>query len=249
MLITKNDFVKYGCKLIDNKYYVNVGGKWYKLKKSKFAVNYSPIHVNDGMTGKMNGMCACSTSCACNRFCKARMKNEEFICNRCYADAIVEGNKGGRGKALADVLESNFELLNSTVLPLELLPRFPNISVSRIEAFGDVASVICAINYANIAKVNPNVTFGWWSKNLNFLKQAFDAIGGKPQNVEVVQSSPIINQPAKKHPIADKVFTVYEKEYAEEHNIVINCGARSCVTCLNCYHHGGETYINELLKN
>ena len=246
MLITKKDFVKYGCKMIDNRFYVNVGGKWYKLKKSKYAMNYSPIHVNDRMTGKMHDMCACSTSCACNKFCAARRKLDGYICNKCYAEATVE--KGRYGKQLSELLETNFELLNSTVLPLELLPRFPNLSISRIEAFGDVASVICAINYANIAKVNPNVTFGWWSKNLNFLKQAFDAIGGKPSNIVVVQSSPIINQPAVKHPIADKVFTVYTKEYAEEHNIVINCGARSCVTCQSCYHKGGEIYINELLK-
>ena len=249
MLITKKDFVKYGRKMIDGRFYVNLGGKWYKLKKSKYAMNYSPIHVNDGMTGKMHDMCACSTSCACNKFCKARMKDKKLICAKCYADALLEKNKGGRGKALAEVLESNFELLNSTVLPIELLPRFPNISISRIEAFGDVASVICAINYTNIAKANPNVTFGWWTKNMNFLKQAFDAVGGKPENVVVVQSSPVINQPAAKHPLADKVFTVYTKEYAAEHNIAINCGARSCVTCQNCYHKGGETYINELLKN
>lgn len=247
MLITKKDFVKYGCKLIDNRFYVNIGGKWYKLKKSKYAMNYSPIHVNDRMTGKMHDMCACSTSCACNKFCMARRKLEGYICNKCYAEATVE--KGRYGKQLSELLETNFELLNSTVLPIELLPRFPNLSISRIEAFGDVASVICAINYANIAKVNPNVTFGWWSKNLNFLKQAFDAIGGKPQNIVVVQSSPIINQPAVKHPIADKVFTVYTKEYATEHNIEINCGARSCVECQSCYKHDTETYINELLKN
>ena len=150
MLITKKDFVKYGCKLIDNKYYVNVGGKWYKLKKSKYAMNYSPIHVNDRMTGKMHDMCACSTSCACNKFCIARRKLEGYICNKCYAESTVE--KGRYGKQLSELLETNFELLNSTVLPLELLPRFPNLSISRIEAFGDVASVICAINYANIAK-------------------------------------------------------------------------------------------------
>ena len=68
MLITKKDFVKYGCKLIDNRFYVNIGGKWYKLKKSKYAMNYSPIHVNDRMTGKMHDMCACSTSCAAISF-------------------------------------------------------------------------------------------------------------------------------------------------------------------------------------
>ncbi len=247
MLITKKDFVKYGCKLIDNRFYINVGGKWYKLKKSKYAMNYSPIHVNDRMTGKMHDMCACSTSCSCNKYCMARRKLDGYICNKCYAEATVE--KGRYGKKLSELLETNFDLLNSTVLPIELLPRFPNISISRIEAFGDVASVICAINYANIAKVNPNVTFGWWTKNLNFLKQAFDAIGGKPQNIVVVQSSPIINQPAVKHPIADKVFTVYTKEYAAEHNIVINCGARSCVECQSCYHLNDTIYINELLKN
>ena len=50
-----------------------------------------------------------------------------------------------------------------------------------------------------------------------------------------------------KYPFIDKVFTVYDKEHAQDVNI--NCGARSCAECQRCYHKSeGIEYINELLK-
>ncbi len=248
MLQKKNDFVKYGCEMMNDAWHIMVAETWYKLKKSKYAMNYSPVHVSDGMSGKLENMLAISTPCTCNELCKKYMQDPNKICANCYADAILEMKKGGRGANLLKALEKNYELLTSSALPLELLPVFPNTQYCRIEAFGDIANVTQAINYTNIAKANPNVTFAWWSKNLNFLEKAFEECGGKPINVIVVQSSFYVNKQDQKHRIADKVFTVYTKEYAEEHNIEINCGARHCATCLQCYKFNGVVYINELLK-
>lgn len=248
MLTCKNDFVKAaGVSFIDGKAYVSLNGRDYRLKKSAYAMNYSPVHVSDSMTGKMENVVSISTSCLCNPICRARVAEGKSICAHCFADAILQGAKRRR-KALVDAMESNFHLLTESVLPLDLLPVFPNISILRIESFGDVANVTQAINYANIARVNPSVTVAWWSKNLNFLRQAFDAIGGKPANVIVIQSSFFVNTPAERDPVADKVFTVYDPEFAAAHDIDINCGARSCATCRRCYSHDTGADVREMLK-
>ena len=39
------------------------------------------------------------------------------------------------------------------------------------------------------------------------------------------------------------------KDFAEKHNIIINCGAKHCLGCLQCYKGHRETiFINEQLK-
>lgn len=249
MLQKKNDFVKYGCERIGKYWYVKLGKKMYKLKKSKHAINYSPIHISDYMSGKMENIVAISTPCTCNELCKKYMKDPNKICASCYANAILEMRKGGRGVSLRLALESNYELLTTEIVPMELIPIFPNLNYERIEAFGDLANVTQAINYIHIAQMNPHITFAWWTKNMHIVEKAVEECGGKPSNVIIVQSSFYVNKQDVKHPLADKVFTVYTKEFAEEHNIEINCGARCCATCLRCYKHNTETYINELLKN
>ena len=46
-----------------------------------------------------------------------------------------------------------------------------------------------------------------------------------------------------------KDITVYDKKHAEENNVEINCGAKSCVTCRNCYDRPDfYTDIREALK-
>ena len=116
----------------------NYNGKEYtvELKKSKFASNYSPIRVSDNMTGKMEGIPSISTSCLVNPICIKRMQSGESVCHYCFAQATLS-----RYKAAGKNAEMNFYLLNSQVLDLDLLPRFRNVAIGRIESFGDVASV------------------------------------------------------------------------------------------------------------
>ena len=75
-----------------------------------------------------------------------------------------------------------------------------------------------------------------------------------------VASSPMVNEvmqiPDDFKWFVDKVFTVFEKEYAKEHGIEINCGTwdtnsldHRCKLCLKCYTLDDKTYyINELKK-
>lgn len=216
-------------------------GKEYLLKHSKFSIrgNKSPIHVSDNMSGKMDGIPSISTSCMCNPICLARMRNGNSICSKCFAVGTIK-QYTSLGKALA----SNFELLNSSILDLDLLPRFKSsVEIVRIESFGDVASVTQAINYANICKVNPHVTFAWWSKNMSIVQKAFDIVG-KPDNVIMVESAPIMDAEIEpSQPCVDKTFTVYTKESDN-----INCGKRSCMKCRRCYRKDTEKSVKELLK-
>lgn len=223
------------------KTFIQIDGKQYLLKHSKFAISKtkSPIHVSDNMSGKMDGIPSISTSCLCNAICIARQKDGNSICSKCFAVGTIK-----QYSSLGKALKSNFELLNYSVLDWDLLPRFKStVEIVRIESFGDVASITQAINYANICKVNPHVTFAWWSKNMAIIQKAFDMVG-KPSNVIMVESAPIMDtEITPSQPCVDKTFTVYTEM---SHNI--NCGKRSCLTCRRCYRKDTEKSVKELLK-
>lgn len=73
----------------------------------------------------------------------------------------------------------------------------------------------------------------------------------KPSNLQIIQSTLKVNDSPDevKYWFIDKVFTVFDEEYIEENNVIINCGARSCRTCKRCYTPSeGIEYINEKLK-
>ena len=62
-------------------------------------------------------------------------------------------------------------------------------------------------------------------------------------------SSPCINDQADPgYDFSDKIFTVYDKDYISTHDVSINCGAKSCLTCHKCYVKSKIKYINEKLK-
>lgn len=232
-------------------YFDSCGSAWI-MKKSKFAANYSPIHVSDYMSGKMEGIPSISTSCLDNPICIERMKNGESVCMHCFAAALLECRKNVR-----EGVKRNFDLLNKEVLPLEYLPRFRNVSIVRIESFGDVASVTQALNYINICKVNPDITFAAWTKNANIWNEAIKR-AGKPENLSMVYSSFKLNIPANPEEYFtkdgenhfDHIFTVFDKATADFYGDgFINCGARDCATCRRCYRKDPQKFnIKEQLK-
>ena len=222
---------------------VTINNKEYTLRRSVYTINYSPIAVSDSMSGKMNGIPSISTSCLLNSNCQRYRKIEGSICKKCYAHATVS-----RYSSLAKNLESNFYLLTEQILPTELLPIFSEYltTIVRFESFGDLENETQAINYANIAKLSPKVIFALWTKNPHIAKKAFDKVG-KPENLILIQSSPIINKEVvKANEHIDKVFTVYDKE--GQRTQPINCGSRACATCRRCYSKDTETEVFEALK-
>ena len=220
-----------------------INDREYTVKKSKYCINESPVHVSDSMSGKMSGIPSVSTSCLLNPICQKRRQDKTSICAHCFADATLK-----RYSAAGQAMESNYHLLTESVLPVELLPVFANVAIVRIESFGDVANETQAINYANMCKVNPSVTFAWWTKNAAIVKKAFDKVG-KPDNVIMIESSEKLNHKKElSNQYMDKVFTVYDVKTIEEQHIDINCGARCCSRCGRCYNPGDVFEVKEQKK-
>lgn len=213
-------------------------------RKNTPVVKTAKIHVTLKHTGKMEGMTSISTSCACNARCKRNAEIKGSICEKCYSFRMMKFRAG-----MAAAFERNYNLLTSSILPAEDLPVI-NAKYCRIESFGDIANWIQAANYLNIIRKNPDVKFAWWTKNPDLIKEAlFKTRTTKPDNVQIVLSSLFVNKKrVTRYNFIDKVFTVYDKQTAEEKHIDINCGARHCMSCLKCYEKNMFIEINELLK-
>lgn len=81
---------------------------------------------------------------------------------------------------------------------------------------------------------------------MNIIKAAIEISGGKPSNLILVESAPIMDcEIEKSNEYVDKTFTVYHKK---DDDAFINCGARSCLRCLRCYSKETETAVREALK-
>lgn len=202
------------------------------------------VHYTLNHTGKMAGMMSLSTSCLCNPHCQAYSKNPEAICSHCYANTLLKVRT-----VMQPCLQKNAEILSNKVLKREEIPLI-NATYFRFEAFGDLINETHVINYFNICKANKHVKFALWTKNPHIIQHVLDSGVKKPSNLQIVLSSFYVNKPADKErwDFVDKVFTVYDKNYISEHNIDINCGARSCLACNKCYRKTKEVYINEKLK-
>lgn len=210
------------------------------------------ISFSTEMSGKMSGMVSLSTSPHGER-CKANAERYE-VCKHCYAktcDAMYP--------ALHKNLMQNLEILTTTEIAVDDWVRinYNAWRCIRLESFGDVNNTTQIVNYFNLAKANPKITFTVWTKNIDLYYQAIEQGNSKPNNLIIIASSPMLNVairiPAKYAGIVNKVFTVYTYDYIRENKITpcfINCGARSCVGCKRCYRFkDGVEYVNEILKS
>lgn len=203
------------------------------------------VHICTSHTGKMTGFASLSTSPIANTFCQNRSKCKGSICALCYSMKMQK-----MYSELDKVLIKNHSVLTSQIIPVEKMPIL-NYLMFRLEAFGDVQNETQIINYFNLCKRNPRVQFTIWTKNTAIFKKVFENGNRKPKNLIIIVSSPMMNKSLKieNYPFADKVFTVYEKDYALNNGIKINCGSKSCATCGMCYNKNNRTvYVNELLK-
>lgn len=233
-------------KKIDGRYYF----------KSKYTKNWSRVYISDGMTGKMQDIPATSTSCHMNPRCIARSRCPELVCFHCFADSTLNQY---------DALDYNLmvatNILTQEYIAWDDLPEYKdNVEEGRWEAFGDIINELQVINYLNTTAKNPHVDFALWSKNPDIIKRAFDRGYEKPKNLTIIYSSPKVNEQVKLEDLhkagftfIDKTFTVWEHEYALEHNIPINCcdgtKPRQCkYDCGLCYHDKTVTEINETLR-
>lgn len=209
------------------------------------------INVCVNHTGKMAGMYSISTACTLNEYCIRRSKNPDSICANCFAQSMF---KNPWYKWTLKRCEHNTHVLTTSILDVDDLPLI-NAFAFRFESFGDLQNSTQCINYFNICRLNPRVTFALWTKNPFIIANAIRDGHAKPANLIIIYSSPLKDKPVSLakiqsvFPFVDKVFTVWTtKDKAAKHNVSINCGARACLKCLRCYTNGGDNEIAELLK-
>jgi len=207
------------------------------------------IHVTNHSKGtKMEGIQSISTSVLRNPICQKRRKVCGGICEHCYANALCRFRT-----SLNKNLSENFDALNSRLMTKAEAAVVPISTVySRIESFGDVASVTQARNYLRIIKGHRPLRFAIWSKNDGIWHAAFKK-EGKPRNCTYVHSSMKVNEvddiPEWMKPYVDHVFTVWDEDkYAQFAGGETECAGIMCLTCVKCYKRGGPYHINEKLR-
>ena len=212
-------------------------------------------HICYNHDAKMSGVISMSTYVGYNNFCIARCNNcNNAICKYCYASSLTNQRYNLKCKLIRlHIILTNIELTENDIpiIDAALYPYF------RFESFGDLNNTPQFKNYNLIASVNNNVNFTIWTKNPGIIQKCIDNGLILANNLVIGLSSLYLNTPeldkAKKYSFIRFLFTVYDDNYIKEHNIVINCGARHCITCGICYkylheHNTGLYIINERKK-
>ena len=218
--------------------------------KEKYTIfeNFKLLSVSQGLTGKMAGMPAITTSLLCNENCNRLSNIIGTVCQKCYAIKYLNSRPN-----VKRVYEENTKLLSSSLIPKNQLP-FINAAYCRLESFGDIVNATHLQNYINLVKKNNHCVFSLFTKNYTVVFNYFKK-NKQPNNLSIVISSLLINEPFNVDYLKEtnlnnvKIFTVYTKAYANGNNVVINCGKTRCIDCLRCYKPSKTPiYISEILK-
>lgn len=212
-------------------------------------------HICFNHDAKMQGVISLSTYIGKNPYCIARCNNcDNAICKYCYAASLTNQRYHLKMKLIRIMaILTNIELSKSDipVIDSNIYPFF------RYESFGDIVNTTQVNNYNLLALCNSKISFTWWTKNPGIIQNAINNGMTLSDNIVIGLSSLYLNTPeidkAKKYPFIRFLFTVYDDDYIKEHNIVINCGAKHCITCGICYKYlheykSGLYIINERKK-
>ncbi|MBO5223993.1 MAG: hypothetical protein J6C23_05730 [Clostridia bacterium] len=218
--------------------------------KEKFAIypQCKLLSISQGLTGKMSGMPAITSSMLCNEHCQKLSAITGSVCEKCYTKKYLLSRPNTE-----HCYRENSNLLSSSIIPKNQIP-FINAAFCRLETFGDIINVTHLQNYINIIKKNPHCVFSLFTKNYATVFNYFQT-HKQPSNLSIVISSLMLNNPFNiaenlSLPLKNlKIFTVYTKQYAEKNGVVINCGKSRCIDCKRCYtKNKNPIYISELLK-
>ena len=202
------------------------------------------ITVSQGLTGKMTGIPAVTSSSTCNLHCRRLSALQGSVCAHCYTQKYLQSRP-----SIQDCYEHNSKLLSNGLILYKHLP-FINATLCRLESFGDIINVTHLENYIRLVKKNNHCLFALFSKRYDLLSYYFGR-NKQPKNLSIVLSSVLLNEPMKpvEHIQNQKIFTVYTKEFVNEHNVLITCGKRRCIDCRLCYQkNNSPIFITELLK-
>ena len=193
------------------------------------------------MTGKLKDIPAINTNPIGNKFCDKMSKDPNSICAHCYSRRMLLTYRSNCG----DAWGKNQEALSKNILTKEEIP-FVNNSFFRYHGHGELVNEKHFINFILIAKHNPHCTFALWTKRKDIIKKQSENI---PKNLILIYSEPKMNKThnyVPKH--FDKVFSVFDKTYVKQNNIVTNCDGVDCRKCLKCYKKKSTNIISEVLR-
>ena len=101
------------------------------------------LSVSRGLTGKMAGMPAVTSSMLCNEYCQKLSNIVGTVCEKCYTKKYLKARPN-----IEKMYAQNTELLSSSVIPIKQLP-FINAAMCRLETFGDITNATHLHNYVN----------------------------------------------------------------------------------------------------
>ena len=108
-----------------------------------------------------------------------------------------------------------------------------------------------------MAAVNPDINFTIWTKNPGIIQACINDGLQLSNNLVIGLSNLYLNKPeidkANKYSFIRFLFTVYDDDFIKAHDVVINCGAKHCLSCGICYKYlhefkHGLQLINERKK-
>jgi len=217
-------------------------------KKQDGVVNLTPVRVSSGLSGKLDGVLAVTTVSLANRFCLARMKNNDLVCSKCYVPESLRID-GILAYAQNMYVLTHFDLSERPdwipVLKVQWakdrlkkklitarakgkidisdneIERLYNARpLCRFESLGDLACTLQAKNYLTIAYQNPDFDIALWTKNPAVLAAAIDE-NGRPLNLSTVLSM------SRKNVMDNPDFIArYRKYFTHAFVVVDNDGAR-----------------------
>lgn len=199
-------------------------------------------------SGKIEGITSYDSTATNCEFCKAMRKaaesNPAHICRYCYDYAQEHSFRGAN---IVNRHTINMLIMSSVEFTVDELKRVNATYINRVNSSGDTPNEIYAGNMLKIAYAFPVFRFAYWAKNKAAVIAACDKYG-KPANMTLVQSSPIIGKPVKLAKYFDIVFTVYAtKESIAEAlaNGACECNGKKCRDCgYKCYLNGWKKGSN-----
>lgn len=212
-------------------------------------------HICFNHDAKMQSVISLSTYVGNNTFCLARCNHcDNAICKYCYAANLTNQRYHLKMKLIRIMSILTSIELQACDIPVIIDNEFKYF---RFESFGDIENTLQFKNYNLIAAVNSGVNFTIWTKNPGIIQAAINAGLQLANNLVIGLSSLYLNTPelnkARKYSFIRFLFTVYDDEFIKDNNIVINCGAKHCVSCGICYKYlhefkHGLQLINERKK-
>jgi len=182
------------------------------------------------MTGKMDGIPALNTDTTTNKFCIAKSKDVNSICNKCYSWNMLKTFR----KNAVPRFKMNSDILSSRVLDMNELVR-PKTNNVRFNGHGEIINTNHVQNIVNYALFYPQVTFTLWSKKKALIQSFFNK-QNKPDNLILIYSNEIVGTVYKSVPKHfDKVFNVVNSNLPS-----VNCTGK-CIDCMICYTQGNKT--------